>query len=114
MARKLLIGAQLVATLLFITSYRAGTHTAVIAWAVPLCILLLIVVNSIWFSRFTSWLIFALGFAGLMAILSAFTLRWRMETEFSSAPFYKAMLMYALFVYISLGQIKLIGGRRAI
>jgi hypothetical protein len=110
MAKKLLIGAQVVATLLFVTSYRINTGPAV-AWAVPLVILLLIVINSMWFSRFTSWLIFSLGFGGLMIILSAFTLRWRVQTAFSAAPFYKAMLMYTLFVYISLGQIKLIGGK---
>jgi hypothetical protein len=110
MAKKILIGAQVLATLLFVTSYRINASTPWISWSVPLAILLLIVINSLWFSRFTSWLIFSLAFSGLMAILSAFTLRWRLETVFSSAPFYKAMAMYTLFVYISLGQIKLIGG----
>ena len=112
MAKKFLLGAQLLATILFVTSYRITTEGSWITWATPLCILLLIVVNSMWFSRFTSWLIFSLAFGGLLAVLSAFTLRWRLEPGFSSAPFYKAMLMYTLFVYISLGQIKLIGGQK--
>lgn len=99
----------MLATLLFVTSYRVGSGPW-IAWTVPLMILLLIVLNSIWFSRFLSWLIFSVAFSGLMMVLSAFTLRWRLEAAFSAAPFYKAMLMYTLFVYIALGQIKLIGG----
>ena len=111
MAKKILFGAQMAATLLFVTSARIDAAGPWIAWAAPLAILLLIVINSIWFSRLTSWLIFSLAFSALMMILSAFTLRWRLETAFSSAPFYKGMLMYTLFVYISLGQIKLIGGK---
>jgi hypothetical protein len=111
MAKKILLGAELMATFLFIGSYRINVNGPAVGWVMPLVILLLIVVNSVWFSRFTSWLIFALGFSGLMMILSAFTLHWRVQPVFSAAPFYKAMLMYALFVYISLGQIKLIGGR---
>ena len=110
MAKKILIGAQVAATLLFVTSYRINITGPSVTWAVPLAILLLIVINSLWFSRFTSWLIFSLAFCGLMMILSAFTMRWRLQTAFSPAPFYKSMLMYTLFVYICLGQIKLIGG----
>ena len=111
MAKKILIAAELAATLLFVGSYRIDANVPWVAWAIPLAILLLIVVNSLWFSRFTSWLIFSLAFSSLMVLLSAFTLRWRLEPAFSSAPFYRAMLMYTLFVYISLGQIKLIGGK---
>jgi len=114
MAKRLLLATQIAATLLFISSYRINDATPWISWATPLVILILIVINSIWFTRFTSWLIFSLAFAGLMTILSAFTLRWRLDSAFSSAPFYKAMLLYTLFVYISLGQIKLIGGQNRV
>src|SRR5581483_9856780 len=100
MAKRILIGTEMAAALLFVTSYRIDDTGSWIAWAAPLIILLLIVINSIWFSRFTSWLIFSAAFSALMMILSAFTLRWRLETTFSPAPFYKAMLMYTLFVYI--------------
>lgn len=107
MGRAFLIGAQLTATLLFITSVRMADATHWIAWAMPLGLLLLIVINSIWFTRLVSWVIFAGAFFSLLTVLSAFTLRWRLEDGFSSAPFYRSLGMYAAMVYASLAQIKL-------
>lgn len=108
--RKILIAAQVLATLLFVTQYRVNAEQSWLAWFVPLTVLILIAINSAWFTRFVSWLIFSISFFGLLVVLSAFTLRWRGETAFAAAPFYQAMLMYAAFVYISLGQIKILGG----
>lgn len=105
-----LISLQVAAALLF--AWHVNVHSAqMISWLVPLLLLLLIVVNSIWFTRFVSWVIFAGAFFGLLVILSAFTLRWRLEPGFSSAPFYRSLIMYALFVYVSLAQIKILGGQ---
>ena len=105
--RAFLLGAQLAATLLFIYTVRVPQAMAWWSWAVPLGLLLLIVVNSIWFTRFSAWVIFSGAFFSLLVVLSAFTLRWRLEDRFSSAPFYQAMGMYACMVYASLGQIKM-------
>ncbi len=113
MARKILVAAQVAATLLFVLHYRANTSGNWMAWVTPLAILILIVINSVWFSRFGSWLIFSLAFFSLLVILSAFTLRWRLEPEFSARPFYRSLGMYTLFIYISLGQIKILGGANA-
>ena len=107
MGRAFLIGAQLAATYLFITSVRVATSTSWWGWAAPLTLLLLIVVNSIWFTRLVAWMIFSGAFFALLVVLSAFTLRWRLETHFGSEPFYKAMGMYTCMVYASLGQIKM-------
>jgi hypothetical protein len=109
MGRNVLVGMQVLATVLFIVNYQAADQNW-IAWAVPFVILILIAVNSVWFTRFVSWLIFAASFFSLLVCLSAFTLRWRLEPNFLPAPFYRTMLMYAVFVYVSLGQIKIIGG----
>jgi hypothetical protein len=112
MGRKILLVVQICATLLFISTFQANAGQNIWSWTVPLTILLLIIINSVWFTRFVSWLIFSLAFFALLTVLSAFTLRWRLEPAFSSGPFYRAMLMYTLFVYISLGQIKIIGGAK--
>ena len=85
----------------------------VVGWLVPLLLLLLVIVNSIWFTRFVSWLIFAVAFFGFLVVLSGFTIRWRLEPGFASMPFYRAIVMYVLFIYISLGHIKLLGGGSA-
>jgi len=108
--RKILIAAQVLASLLFVSYYRANARQSFLAWIVPLTVLLLIIVNSVWFTRFTSWLIFSLSFFGFLVVLSAFTIRWRLEPGFSSWPFYRAILLYVTCVYISLGQIKILGG----
>jgi hypothetical protein len=109
--RAFLIFAQLAATYLFISSVRVGGALPWWGWAVPLTVLLLIVINAIWFTRFVAWMIFSGAFFALLVVLSAFTLRWRLEDHFSSVPFYRAMGMYACMVYASLGQIKMNAGR---
>ncbi len=108
--RIILIVAQVLATLLFVSHYRANADQQRLSWLTPLVVLILIIINSIWFTRFVSWLIFAVSFFALMVVLSAFTIRWRLEPGFSPIPFYRAIFLYTMFVYISLGQIKLIGG----
>ena len=113
MGRKFLIAAQLIATVMFMSLVPHVGQAHWSTWVGPLLLLLLIVVNSIWFSRLGSWLIFCGAFSALLLVLSAFTLRWRLETGFRPAPFYKAMLMYAAMVYASLAQIKLNAGPRA-
>ena len=110
MARKILIGAQVLAAALFAWSVDLRGDQPWIAWAVPLALILLIVVNSIRFTRLAAWVIFGGSFFCFLVLLSAFTLRWRLEPGFEAWPFYRAMLMYVTFVYISLGQIKLLGG----
>lgn len=110
MARWILIGTQLLATGLFLTLLGERETISWVAWAVPLLLVFLVLINSFWFSRFVSWLIFAIGFFCFLVLLSAFTLRWRLEPGFNAMPFYRAIIMYAAFVYISLGQIKLLGG----
>ncbi len=107
MRRKILIALQLLSVFLFI--WHAQTSAQWSSWAVPLVLLLLIVVNSIWFTRFVSWVIFAGSFFCFLVLLSAFTLRWRLEPGFAALPFYRAMLMYCVFIYVSLAQIKMFG-----
>lgn len=107
-----MLAGQILATLLFISHFQANARFGVMAWAVPLAVLLCIVINSVWFTRFVSWLIFALAFFGFLVVLSAFTIRWRTEQGLSAWPFYRAILFYATCVYISLGQIKIIGGAK--
>lgn len=111
MARKLLVMMQVVSTLLFIWHVQSSTGPWM-SWAIPLSLILLIIINSIRFSRFVSWIIFAGSFFSFLVLLSAFTLRWRLEPGFSSLPFYRAMLMYIAFIYVSLGQIKLLGNKQ--
>ena len=110
--RKFLLAGQILATVLFISHYQANAGQPFLTWLTPLSVLILIVINSIWFTRFTSWLIFAISFFGFLVVLSAFTLRWRLEPGMSAWPFYRAMVMYATCVYISLGQIKILGGAK--
>ena len=110
MGRKFMIGAQVAATLLFIANVGRASSQNWLAWAVPLVTILLIVVNSVWFTRFVSWIIFSTSFFGLLVVLSAFTLRWRGETGFAPGPFYRTMAMYVAFIYVSLAQIKILGG----
>ncbi|MCG3205171.1 MAG: hypothetical protein KCHDKBKB_01890 [Elusimicrobia bacterium] len=104
-----MILAQVLGTILFVTHYQVHGGQPVLAWIFPLIILILIIINSIWFTRFSSWLIFSMAFFGFLVVLSAFTLRWRLQPDFQSAPFYRTLLMYVIFVYISLGQIKILG-----
>jgi hypothetical protein len=111
MGRTFLIGAQLTATLLFVSTVRPASSLHWSAWAMPLVLLLLIVINSIWYTRFIAWVIFSGAFFALLVVLSAFTLRWRLENAFSSAPFYRALGMYTAMVYTSLAQIKLLTRR---
>lgn len=108
--RIVLLAAQILASVLFVSHYQANAGQHFVAWFMPLATLLLIIINSIWFTRFVSWLIFSLAFFGLLVVLSAFTLRWRLEPGMSAWPFYRAMLLYTTCVYISLGQIKILGG----
>ena len=111
MARKILIGGQVLATALFIMSFESSQNGNWLGWFVPMALIVLVVINSVRPTRLVCWLIFSVAFFGLLIVLSAFTLRWRVEKGFSSWPFYRAMLMYATFVYISLGQLKLnVGG----
>ncbi len=105
--RLFLIGAEVTAVVLFISSVSGGGEPHWSSWLVPLVLIGLLVVNSVWFSRLVSWLIFAGGFFALVIVLSAFTLRFRLEAGFEAAPFYRAMIMYAAFVYASLAQLKL-------
>lgn len=100
---------QLLAALLFIYHTSRAAEGLWLSWAVPLVLVLLIVVNSVWFTRFVSWVIFAGSFSCFLVLLSAFTLRWRLEPGFSSVPFYRAMVMYICFIYVSLAQIKILG-----
>lgn len=110
MGRKILVGMQIFATILFIVNFQATINPYWASWVVPLILLLLVAVNSVWFTRFVSWVIFSVAFFALLVCLSAFTLRWRLEKGFSSAPFYRAMLFYVTLIYVSLGQIKILGG----
>lgn len=105
-----LIGMQTASALLFAWHVNVRNNP-ILSWAVPLVLLMLIIVNSIWFTRFVSWVIFAGAFFCLLVVLSAFTLRWRLEPGFSAMPFYRSLGMYALFVYVSLAQIKILGGQ---
>lgn len=113
MGRLFLIGAQVTATVLFVwNTGRIGQQHWTL-WFVPMVLIVLVVVNSFWFTRAVSWTIFALAFFGLLVILSAFTLRWRLEPGFNAAPFYRSLGMYTAFAYISLAQIKIKGGQRS-
>ena len=107
MARTFLIFAELVATYLFVSTIQVAESMHWWSWALPLALLLLIVINSVWFTRLAAWAIFAGAFFALLTVLSAFTLRWRLEDHFNPVPFYRAMAMYTCMVYASLGQIKM-------
>jgi len=109
MGRKVLIGVQVLATLLFISVVSRNDQNW-ISWFIPLLMILLVAANSVWFTRFVSWVIFAVSFFCLLVLLSAYTLRWRLESGFDASPFHRAMLMYIAFIYVSLGQIKILGG----
>jgi hypothetical protein len=107
MAKNFLVFGQVLATVLFVTNYNSAVNGHWVGWAMPMLLIVLVAVNSMMPSRFLSWLIFSLGFMSLLMVLSAFTMRWRLEPGFSPAPFYRSMAMYLTFVYISLGQLKL-------
>ncbi len=104
-----LIVYELTATVLFMWHTANIPDRTVLSSSVPLVVMLLIVVNSVWFTRLGSWVIFATSFFSFLVLLSAFTLRWRLENGFQPAPFYRAMAMYASFIYVSLAQIKIRG-----
>jgi hypothetical protein len=111
MARRILIGGQVLVTVLFISHLQASRTGHWLGWFVPMVLLVLVVINSLRPTRFVCWLIFAVAFFCFLILLSAFTLRWRAEPGFSPIPFYRAMLMYVTFIYVSLGQLKLyVGG----
>jgi len=113
MARFLLIAAQLTATFLFLFQFQRGQEQHWWAWGIPLLLIVLVIINSFWFTRFVSWVVFAVAFFAFLLLLSAFTLRWRLEPGFVATPFYINIGMYVAFVYASLGQLKLLGkGRR--
>lgn len=112
MWRFLLIAAQLSTTILYIWSFNEMSNSHPAAWMVPTLLIVLVIVNSIWSSRLLSWIIFSAAFFSFLVILSAFTLRWRLETGFSPYPFYRAILMYVAFVYVSLAQLKLLGPKK--
>ena len=95
-----------VVTVLFLAGLERNGAQPLLAWLVPMILLILVAINSFWFTRVVSWTIFAVGFFALLAVLSAFTLRFRTETGFNAMPLYRALGMYAGFIYISLGQIK--------
>ncbi|MFN0117396.1 MAG: hypothetical protein ACKVQC_03760 [Elusimicrobiota bacterium] len=109
MGRIILIVSQLASTVLFMYNYQKNLQNHFFSWVFPLCILILIIVNSVWFSRFVSWSIFSGGFFGFLVVLSAFTIRWRLQPGFDSTPFYRSIIMYVLFIYISLAQLKILG-----
>ncbi len=111
MGRTLLIVAQLTATVLFMVNFDKGNNLSVMGWLVPMVLIVLVVCNSLWFTRLVSWIIFSLAFFSFLVLLSAFTLRWRLESSFQAAPFYRAMVMYVAFIYVSLGQIKILGSK---
>lgn len=109
MGRKILVGAQVLAAVLFVSGVDPRGNQSWLSWVVPLALILLIVLNSIRFTRLVSWIIFGVSFFCLLTVLSAFTLRWRGEPGFNPFPFYRSMLMYTVFIYVSLGQIKILG-----
>jgi hypothetical protein len=109
-----LIAGQLLAAILFVFNYPILSQGVWSAWFTPLAMVLLIALNSFWFTRFVSWLIFAASFFSLLILLSAFTLRWRLEAGFNPSLFYRAIIMYAVFIYVSLGQLKILGGATSI
>lgn len=105
-----LIAVQTAAALLFISNFQTLSAGHWIAWFAPLILLLLLIVNSFWFTRFVSWLVFASSFFAFMLVLSAFTMRVRAEPGFQAAPFYKAIALYVSYIYVSLGHLKILGG----
>ena len=109
--RFFLIAAQLAATVLFMINFQNGVSSHWSAWFVPMVLIVLVVCNSFWFTRAVAWVIFSMAFFSFLAILSAFTLRWRLESGFNPHPFYRAIFMYVAFIYVSLGQIKILGGK---
>ncbi len=109
-SRLLLIGAQVLAAVLFVYNFDRSGQSPWWAWLTPLAMVIFIIMNSIWFTRFISWVIFAVSFFAFMALLSAFTLRWRFEPGFNSMPFYMSIIMYVVFIYVGLGQLKILGG----
>jgi hypothetical protein len=108
-ARIFLYAAQVLVTVLFLINFqRSGDNVATIVWSfLPLALVFLIILNSFWCTRFTSWLIFAGAFFGFLVTLSAFTVRWRIEVGFAPGPFYQSIFMFVLMVYIGLAQMKL-------
>lgn len=111
--RFFLIAAMMTATVLFTFQFKASPTLPIWPWAVPMLLVALVAINSIWFTRFIAWVIFSLAFFGFLVVLSAFTLRWRNEPGFDPLPFYRAMIMYIAFIYSSLAQIKLLGGSKS-
>lgn len=107
MGKFFLVLGQVLATVLFVTSFDASAGGHWLGWATPMLLIALVAINSMMPNRLLSWLIFSLGFMSFLVVLSAFTLRWRLEPGFSPAPFYRSMAMYVTFIYISLGQLKL-------
>ena len=105
MHRWALPAAHAAAAVLFVWHLETAVTSHWASWAVPLALVFLVLANSIRTTRFASWLIFAIGFFGFLVVLSAFTLRWRLEPGFDAAPFYRAIGMYVAFVYISLGHL---------
>ncbi len=105
-----LITGQMLAAILFAVNFPFLSQGVWLAWFVPLLMVLLIAVNSFWFTRLASWIIFAVSFFAFLILLSAFTIRWRLEPGFHAGIFYRAILMYAVFIYVSLGQLKILGG----
>jgi len=103
--RVLLILAQVGATVLFIINFEQSGHQHWAGLLVPMVLIVMVLINSFWISRFLSWCIFSLGFFSFLVLISAFTLRWRLESGFDAAPFYRAMTMYAAFIYVSLGHL---------
>lgn len=110
MARHILRFMQVAATVLFIATFNESRSGHWLGWFAPMTLVALVAVNSLFPSRFLSWVIFSLAFFGFLVVLSAFTLRWRLEPGFTPFPFYRALLMYVAFVYVSLGQLKLLVG----
>jgi hypothetical protein len=108
--RFFMIAAQLTATVLFAMQFTASPARPMWPWLIPMILVALVAANSIWFTRFGSWIIFATAFFAFLVVLSAFTIRFRTEAGFNAWPFYRAMVMYIAFIYASLAQIKLLGG----
>ncbi|OVE78452.1 hypothetical protein BVX98_00110 [bacterium F11] len=109
MGRVLMIGISLLATILFIMNFQRGSSEHWLSFIFPMILIILVIVNYLRFTRLISWLIFAGAFFSFLVILSAFTLRWRLEAGFDPVPFYQAIGMYVAFIYVSLAQIKIMG-----
>jgi len=109
MGRLFMIGSSLTATLLFIFNYELVETQHWSAVLIPMVLIILVVVNYLRFTRFVAWVIFSLSFFSFLVLLSAFTLRWRLESGFDAAPFYRTIIMHVAFIYVSLAQIKLLG-----